>query len=272
MKKKINYISNLELTSLLIRIKNFRKGLVVDDAVTANRFINNRIALHTRVSDLRFINNPSQNEKKQRVLAKLNRQIIRLSEQCPSDKKTYNRFGSAIILIIKRILTKPQFSGYTYKDDFYSDAIYKILKYLSNFDHTLISKTTGTNVNAFAYITQIVHMSILFIINERKSEQNMIKRQIELNLNEKLLYANNLIVEKERQIEQEKIVKTSYIQSSDCEEAIGELYENVKKINLDKIKELNVSFKKSLDFTIDQFKRLKEIQNEFRIINYCGRY
>jgi hypothetical protein len=115
-------------------------------------------------------------------------------------------------------------------------------------------------------------MSILFIINERKSEQNMIKRQIELNLNEKLLYANNLIVEKERQIEQEKIVKTSYIQSSDCEEAIGELYENVKKINLDKIKELNVSFKKSLDFTIDQFKRLKEIQNEFRIINYCGRY
>ena len=80
--------------------------------------------------------------------------------------------------MINRIMTKPQFSGYTYKDDFTSDAVFKILKYLDNFDHTLISKTSGQHVNAFAYITQIIHNSIMYIINTKKAEQDFIKSQI----------------------------------------------------------------------------------------------
>ena len=37
-------------------------------------------------------------------------------------------------------MTKGQFRGYSYQDDFVSDSVFKILKYLDNFDHKKISK------------------------------------------------------------------------------------------------------------------------------------
>ncbi len=82
--------------------------------------------------------------------------------------------------MVKNILKKPQFSGYTYRDDFYSDSIHKILKYLHNFDHTMISERTGLNVNSFAYISQIIHNSILFIIGKKKEENINLKKHVNM--------------------------------------------------------------------------------------------
>jgi len=165
-KKKIkhNYTSELELKSLLIRIKNKRLGL---GNPLWNKRINKYIIWHTAINSKKY-DVPARRNK---VKAKLKHKIVELSELTCSDDKSYERFGEIILLMIKNILRKPQFSGYTYRDDFYSDAIHKILSYLNNFDHTKISERTGISVNAFAYISQIMHNSILYIINTKKKDQ-----------------------------------------------------------------------------------------------------
>ena len=89
--------------------------------------------------------------------------------------------------MIKHILTKPNFSGYTYTTDFYSDAIYKVLTYLHNFDHTLISKRTNIRVNAFAYISQIIHNSIVFIIKKKQNERIKVNHLITSEISDKNL-------------------------------------------------------------------------------------
>lgn len=271
MRKKIyNYTSNLELTSLLMRIKNFRKKIQCNDSINLNHFINSRIKLHTRLTETYYKNDPQKTTKKQIVLNHLKNQIINLSEKCPSDDVTYNRFGSVILLMIKHILTKPQFSGYTYKDDFFSDAVYKILKYLGNFDHTMISKNTGQAVNAFSYISQIIHMSILFIINTRKVEQDNLLNHAKLNLKDEIIHPNALIVEKSRAPEEEKITKTVYLKSSEPISAISELKGYLKA--LDNVLTLNVHFLKDLNFDANQFNELRELKNVYKAINYADRY
>ena len=172
-KTKHNYTSELELKSLLIRIKNKRNGISDE---TNNRKINKYIKWHTAVNTKKY-EFPS---KRNLTKAKLKERIVLLSEVTCVDAKSYERFGEIILLMIKNILKKPTFSGYTYKDDFYSDAVYKILKYLHNFDHKLISDRTGQAVNAFAYISQYIHNSILFIINSKKKEQENLKKQISM--------------------------------------------------------------------------------------------
>lgn len=169
IKIKHNYTSELELKSLLIRIKKDREGIT---SKISNGRINKYIKWHTDINNKKY-DNPS---KRNIVKGHLKENIVRLSELTAIDDKSYERFGEIILLMIKNILKKPQFSGYTYRDDFYSDAIYKILKYLGNFNHLLISERTGTPVNAFAYISQIIHNSILYIINTKKKEQENIKK------------------------------------------------------------------------------------------------
>ena len=174
-KIKHNYTSELELKSLLIRIKNERSSTGTGEC---NSRINKYIKWHTAVAAKKY-ENP---QKRNIIKSKLKEKIVSLSERTQVDKRSYERFGQIILLMIKNILTKPQFSGYTYKDDFYSDAVYKILKYLDNFDHELISERTGLNVNAFAYISQIIHNSILFIINTKKKELENHKKQVQMEV------------------------------------------------------------------------------------------
>lgn len=81
--------------------------------------------------------------------------------------------------MVNHIMTKGQFRGYSYQDDFVSDSVFKILKYLDNFDHTKISKISNQPVNAFAYISQIIHNAILFVIIKKKKEQDFLYQQVQ---------------------------------------------------------------------------------------------
>jgi len=170
-KMKHNYTSELELKSLLIRIKNKRLNIGVP---RHNTRINKYIIWHTAINAKKY----EKPQKRNLLKAKIKLKIVQLSEETSVDAKSYERFGVIVLLMIKNILRKPQFSGYTYKDDFYSDAIYKILKYLNNFNHKLISKITNAPVNAFAYISQIMHNSILYIINTKKKETDRLRTYI----------------------------------------------------------------------------------------------
>ena len=139
IKLKHNYTSELELKSLLIRIKNDREDIGNKDL---NRRINKYIKWHTLISNKKYL----QPAKRNIVKNHLKDKVVELSVRTKIDPVSYERFGVVILLMIKNILKKPQFSGYTYKDEFYSDAVYKILKYLSNF-HLIHNENFHDQIN-----------------------------------------------------------------------------------------------------------------------------
>lgn len=90
------------------------------------------------------------------------------------------RFGKMLMLIIKNLAVKPSFSGYTdnWKDEFFGNAIEKVLLYSHNFDEELLSKRTGKKSKAFAYITQICFNAFIAVINDRKRDQKLLKDMV----------------------------------------------------------------------------------------------
>lgn len=256
-KTKHNYTSELELKSLLIRIKNKRNGITDE---TNNRKINKYIIWHTAVNNKKY-EFPS---KRNLTKAKLKERIVLLSEVTCVDAKSYERFGEIILLMIKNILKKPTFSGYTYKDDFYSDAVYKILKYLHNFDHKLISDRTGQAVNAFAYISQYIHNSILFIINTKKKEQENIRKQISMeHLNHnfqinptdysQLKLWDAKAASGESDVSIVETIELSYISTS--------LVDELKKLedDIERVTRLNLYYPKDYRISFDEYSILKEM-------------
>lgn len=168
-RKSVNYVNELFLKSLCIRVKNKAIGEGTPDR---NRRIDQLVQTYVRLLDKKY-QDPVLTRKKNILKEKLKKRIIKLSELTCSDDNTYNQFASTVLLMIKHILTKPQFSNYTFKDEFYSDATYKIVKYIYNFNHKKVSKITGKPVNSFSYITQIIHNSIIFVINQHKKQQSL---------------------------------------------------------------------------------------------------
>lgn len=113
------------------------------------------------------------------------------------------RFGKMLMLIIKNLAVKPSFSGYTdnWKDEFFGNAIEKVLLYSHNFDENLLSKRTGKKSKAFAYITQICFNAFIAIINERKREQKQLKDMVPYETIDGFSpYTNNEVEEKEEEI------------------------------------------------------------------------
>lgn len=195
-----HYTDELELKSLLIRLKNSRvlddeeKGILqTEDEVQwlrdlkkrgfserLNSFINNDIKRYIKIKHnlknyeekQKSINQP---ERLRNIQSVLKERIIKNSERTLCDRVSKEQFGQIVILMVKNILRKPNFSMLEYHDQFYSDQSDKIFRYLNNFDHTKISERSGYQVNAFQYISQIIHNSIIFIINQRKKEKEKIK-------------------------------------------------------------------------------------------------
>jgi DNA-directed RNA polymerase specialized sigma subunit len=74
-----------------------------------------------------------------------------------------NYIGKAIELICKNLAKKPNFSGYTYKEDMIGDGIIDCISAVSNFD------PERTN-NPFAYFTQIAWNAFLRRIQKEKKQ------------------------------------------------------------------------------------------------------
>ena len=71
--------------------------------------------------------------------------------------------GKCILLIGTRLATKPNFSGYSYKEEMISDGIENCLQYLHNFD-------PEKSQNPFAYFTQIIWFAFLRRIQKEKKQ------------------------------------------------------------------------------------------------------
>ena len=73
-----------------------------------------------------------------------------------------NYVGECILLIAKRLCTKPNFINYSYREEMISDGIENCISYIDNFD-------PDKSNNPFAYFTQIIYYAFLRrILKEKK--------------------------------------------------------------------------------------------------------
>ena len=255
-RQKHDYTCELELKSLLIREKNSKLELQ-NNSIRTNKRINELINLFVKLNTDKF--QKSLNSKKVKSLQnKIKDTIIKRSELVSIDRNSHERFGEIILLMIKNILKKPNFSGYTWKEDFYSDATYRVLKYLHNFNHTKTSEKTGQSVNAFSYISQIIHNSIVYIINTNNQE---------IDITDKLSQTEGeeLGIEKVKTLDKtsisEKINEKFIIQKQDLSNTslFNLLSEFVESSNYDK--DFNYTFEYPKDYliTLDEFAKLRDI-------------
>ena len=71
--------------------------------------------------------------------------------------------GKCIMLIAQRLSTRPNFSGYMYKEEMVSDGIENCLQYIHNFN-------PEKSQNPFAYFTQIIWYAFLRRISKEKKQ------------------------------------------------------------------------------------------------------
>lgn len=81
-----------------------------------------------------------------------------------------NYIGLCLYKISTRLASRPNFSGYTYKDDMISDGLENAIQALGNFDPSKSS-------NPFAYFTQIIWYAFLRRI-EKEKKQLYIKHKV----------------------------------------------------------------------------------------------
>ena len=74
-----------------------------------------------------------------------------------------NYVGECILLIAKRLSTKPNFVNYSYREEMISDGIENCISYFDNFD-------PAKSENPFAYFTQIIYFAFLRRIQKEKKQ------------------------------------------------------------------------------------------------------
>ena len=120
----------------------------------------------------------ARSEAGEKGLQKLKRdcrnQLRDLSYVTYTDRDT-NLFGSMIITMAERIVTRSQFSGYTFTDEMQSLGVQHILLYSHGFDPYIQSKITGQYVSAFAYLSTIIFNACIATINKFNLEQRKSK-------------------------------------------------------------------------------------------------
>lgn len=126
--------------------------------------------------------------------------------------KVPNYIGECIYQISTRLATKPNFSGYSYKEDMIMDGVENCLLYIHNFDHTKSS-------NPFAYFTQTIWNAFLRRIQKEKkqmyirfkSSHNMMMNgstyesdEVQIHLNTSADYINSFIEDFENKLNKNK--------------------------------------------------------------------
>lgn len=124
-----------------------------------------------------------------------------------------NYLGECVYHISTRLATKPNFSGYSFKEDMIMDGIENCLLYIEKFD-------PEKSNNPFAYFTQIIWFAFLrriakekkFLYTKLKSSQAMLALghtheggdEIQLNMSMNVDYINAFIQDFEDKVERDK--------------------------------------------------------------------
>lgn len=242
MKERIkhDYTNEIELKSLVIRERN----------------------KHLKTGSL-DLNNTINELIKEYIVSKdsnLKNEILEKSQITQIDKNSHERFGEIVLLMIKRILTKPNYSGYSWQDEFYSTACYRVFKYIHNFDCTKKSERTGNSVSAFSYITQIIVMSILEVINRNHKHSEELEKYASLHnadygITEE---SKNSSTYNENTIQEKEII---------IENIENPLYENLREITSKESGDLKIYYPKDYSISFDEYSKIQEITRGKRCIS-----
>jgi hypothetical protein len=157
-----NYVDKDEITAEIINIQLREKIRQVNKSIEEVGAILKKTPEHEPNWELR--------EKYEKLLAEQKALI----EKGADPEYSRQKFGEIVLLINENLLKKPCFRNYSenWTEDFKSNAIYKIFKYINNFDPEKISKVTGRKISSFAYLTQITYMAFVEVINKRKKDNS----------------------------------------------------------------------------------------------------
>jgi len=75
--------------------------------------------------------------------------------------------GSMFLKLATRFTSKPNFIGYSYRDEMISSAVYRMISQISKFD------VDHPAQNPFAYFTQICRNQVLSILNAEKKQRDI---------------------------------------------------------------------------------------------------
>lgn len=102
------------------------------------------------------------NKKLYQVMVEYHRGVQEAKATSGPRPQIPNYVGECILMIAKRLCTKPNFINYSYKDEMISDGIENCISYIDNFD-------PNKSDNPFAYFTQIIYFAFLRrILKEKK--------------------------------------------------------------------------------------------------------
>lgn len=89
------------------------------------------------------------------------------------------RLGKMILQIANGVASKPNFSGYTWREDMVSEGVLTVLKYMKNFDPEKSS-------NPFSYFTMIIYNAFIQYLNQQKKHSKIKNRLFDSqnNINE----------------------------------------------------------------------------------------
>lgn len=79
--------------------------------------------------------------------------------------------AECIMKIARGLASRPNFSGYSYREEFVSHAIENCVKVVSKFDPTVV--TRSGKPNAFAYFTQICYFAFLRVLKKERMQEDI---------------------------------------------------------------------------------------------------
>jgi len=93
--------------------------------------------------------------------------------------------GAMFLKLATRYTSKPNFVGYSYRDEMISESVYRMISQIAKFDVTHPAK------NPFAYFTQIAYHCVLTLINKEK-RQTEIKDNIRAKVWDEMCEEENI--------------------------------------------------------------------------------
>ncbi len=241
-----NYLLEPLLNSELVLINNAKK-------LKADESLLNEIHL-PRIEELRdaFVALDERTENGEMGLQKEKRETrdeLRDLSVLTYTNRNNNLFGKMITTMTQKIVTRPQFSNYTIKDEMQSLAIQHILLYSWGFKPYSKSEITGQFVSAFAYISTIIFNACIASINKMHKEQDKAK--------EDFLERQKLIHRQPNQstYEEEYTTPNRTIKFVDIE--VGGLLTKIKSVNINE----------EIEFWIPEDYKITEREYDF-IVKY----
>lgn len=249
----VNYISEPTINSELLLFNNSKK-LEKNRALFCDKHLDEIIKLRAEYEKL----DQDDSSGLQKTKRDIRNRIRDLSFKTYVDRDS-NIFGGMIVIIMDKILTRPNFSGYSYKDEMKSLATEHILKYTYKFDTYRQSKISGQYISAFTYISTIVFNAFVATINKQNEEYK--KAKTEFMETQKLIHrdTNNSTYNPDEENQTFKIVNLNHLK--------GRLIDEIKKIVFD-TDNIDIIYPDTYTIDMNEYDEIMKYNSKFHT-NLC---